>query len=115
MHIYRQSLGDYLPALRRMLANMRRLCGPKGRNTMHSTPMGSDNSIALAAVPAAVRQARSFATETLKSWGLPPDAIDTIVLLVSELAANALARPKTSITHMDEPETFTQFSVQLAC
>jgi Histidine kinase-like ATPase domain len=80
---------------------------------MHSTPMGRDGSIELAAVPAAVRQARQFATETLIAGAAHPSVIDTVVLLVSELATNAIPRP-TTITQADEAAPAATMAVRIA-
>ena len=41
-------------------------------------------------VPEAVRHARRFTRRTLRVWGVPPDAMDTVLLVVSELVTNAL-------------------------
>ncbi len=41
-------------------------------------------------VPEAVSHARRFTRRTLRSWGVPGDDIDTVLLVVSELVTNAL-------------------------
>ncbi len=41
-------------------------------------------------LPQAVSQARRFTRRTLRAWGVPPDAIDTALVVVSELVTNAL-------------------------
>ncbi|GCB43550.1 SpoIIE family protein phosphatase [Streptomyces sp. NL15-2K] len=41
-------------------------------------------------VPEAVRHARRFTRRTLRTWGVPEDASDTVLLVVSELVTNAL-------------------------
>ncbi|MCX4705622.1 SpoIIE family protein phosphatase [Streptomyces sp. NBC_01352] len=41
-------------------------------------------------VPQAVGQARRFTRRTLRSWGVPADAMDAVLLVVSELVTNAL-------------------------
>jgi anti-sigma regulatory factor (Ser/Thr protein kinase) len=41
-------------------------------------------------VPEAVRHARRFARRTLRTWGVPDDAMDAVLLVVSELVTNAL-------------------------
>ncbi|WP_133915913.1 SpoIIE family protein phosphatase [Streptomyces sp. NBC_00582] len=41
-------------------------------------------------VPEAARQARRFTRRTLRSWGVSGDAVDTVLLVVSELVTNAL-------------------------
>ncbi|MFL4908811.1 SpoIIE family protein phosphatase [Streptomyces sp. NPDC002514] len=41
-------------------------------------------------VPEAARHARRFTLRTLRSWGLPVDAVDAVLLVVSELVTNAL-------------------------
>jgi two-component sensor histidine kinase len=49
-------------------------------------------SVTLPSDPASVSAARSYAITTLAEWGLPPDTevADTIRLIVSELATNAV-------------------------
>jgi anti-sigma regulatory factor (Ser/Thr protein kinase) len=41
-------------------------------------------------VPQAVGHARRFTRRTMRSWGAPDDALDTVLLVVSELVTNAL-------------------------
>ncbi|WP_406131915.1 SpoIIE family protein phosphatase [Streptomyces anthocyanicus] len=41
-------------------------------------------------LPEAVRHARRFARRTLRTWGVPDDDIDGVLLIVSELVTNAL-------------------------
>ncbi|MFH0172504.1 SpoIIE family protein phosphatase [Streptomyces cacaoi] len=41
-------------------------------------------------VPEAARQARRFTRRTLRTWGVPAEAMDTALLVVSELVTNAL-------------------------
>jgi anti-sigma regulatory factor (Ser/Thr protein kinase)/PAS domain-containing protein len=41
-------------------------------------------------LPQAVSQARRFTRRTLRAWGVPPDAMDAVLLVVSELVTNAL-------------------------
>ncbi len=41
-------------------------------------------------VPQAVGQARRFTRRTLRAWGIPADAMDAVLLVVSELVTNAL-------------------------
>ncbi|PAZ10280.1 PAS sensor protein [Streptomyces sp. SA15] len=41
-------------------------------------------------VPEAVRHARRFTRRTLRTWGIPDDAMDAALLVVSELVTNAL-------------------------
>ncbi|MFD3497720.1 SpoIIE family protein phosphatase [Streptomyces sp. NPDC058678] len=41
-------------------------------------------------VPQAVGQARRFTRRTLRAWGVPADAMDAVLLVVSELVTNAL-------------------------
>ncbi|MGY5134479.1 ATP-binding protein [Streptomyces nigrescens] len=48
----------------------------------------------LAGTPNAVRLARLHTTDVLSHWGVHPDSIETIRLLVSELATNAVRHPK---------------------
>ncbi|MFD4572502.1 ATP-binding protein [Streptomyces sp. NPDC058417] len=49
-------------------------------------------SVTLPSDPASVRAARSYVLDTLAEWGLPADAelADTVRLIVSELATNAV-------------------------
>ncbi|AVH60189.1 MULTISPECIES: ATP-binding protein [Streptomyces] len=49
-------------------------------------------SVTLPSDPASVRAARTFVAEVLAEWGLPSDseAADTVRLIVSELATNAV-------------------------
>ncbi|MFG2954002.1 ATP-binding protein [Streptomyces sp. NPDC048291] len=49
-------------------------------------------SVTLPSDPASVSAARSYALDTLAEWGLPPETetADTIRLIVSELATNAV-------------------------
>lgn len=49
-------------------------------------------SVTLPSDPASVSAARSYVTGVLTEWGLPPDAevADTVRLIVSELATNAV-------------------------
>ncbi|MFJ8106176.1 SpoIIE family protein phosphatase [Streptomyces sp. NPDC096132] len=57
-------------------------------------------------VPEAARQARRFTRRTLRSWGVPGDAMDTALLVVSELVTNALVhtdgRVRLDLTLIDE-------------
>ncbi|MBC3844306.1 ATP-binding protein [Streptacidiphilus sp. 4-A2] len=53
----------------------------------------------LAATPAAITAARRHAAAVLSDWGMPPEVIDTAMLLVSELATNALRHGQLA----DEP------------
>ncbi|CAL9660293.1 hypothetical protein SUDANB43_06952 [Streptomyces sp. enrichment culture] len=41
-------------------------------------------------LPEAVRHARRFTRRTLRSWGVPDDDVDGVLLIVSELVTNAL-------------------------
>ncbi len=56
-------------------------------------------------LPQAVSQARRFTRRTLRAWGVPPDAIDTALLVVSELVTNALVhtdgRVRLDLTRID--------------
>ncbi|MFI9201320.1 ATP-binding protein [Streptomyces sp. NPDC053048] len=49
-------------------------------------------SVTLPSAPASVPTARRYVTDVLAEWGLPddPDAVDTVRLIVSELATNAV-------------------------
>ncbi|MET8945189.1 ATP-binding protein [Streptomyces sp. NPDC004542] len=49
-------------------------------------------SVTLPSDPASVRAARTYVVATLAEWGLPPDTevADTVRLIVSELATNAV-------------------------
>jgi anti-sigma regulatory factor (Ser/Thr protein kinase) len=55
-------------------------------------------SIDLDADPESVGQARRFCAATLDRWGAHPDLVSTCVLLVSELATNAVLHAGTSFT-----------------
>ncbi|MYR58980.1 ATP-binding protein [Streptomyces sp. SID625] len=63
-------------------------------------------SVTLPSDPASVAAARAYAVGTLTEWGLPPDAdaADTVRLIVSELATNAvehtLGRSPTFTVHL---------------
>ncbi|MBT2388136.1 ATP-binding protein [Streptomyces sp. ISL-1] len=49
-------------------------------------------SVTLPSAPASVSAARTFATDIVSEWGLPAgtEAVDTVRLIVSELATNAV-------------------------
>ncbi|WP_240796240.1 ATP-binding protein [Streptomyces sp. RFCAC02] len=47
----------------------------------------------LADTPDAVGLARLHITNVLARWGVPPDSVETVKLLVSELATNAVRHP----------------------
>lgn len=48
----------------------------------------------LVSTPNAVRLARLHTTDVLSRWGVHPDSVETIRLMVSELATNAVRHPK---------------------
>jgi len=56
-------------------------------------------------VPQAVGHTRRFTRRTLRSWGVPDDAVDTVLLVVSELVTNALVhtdgRVRLDLTHVN--------------
>ncbi|MFE2944697.1 ATP-binding protein [Streptomyces sp. NPDC059255] len=52
------------------------------------------NRIMLADTPNAVGLARLHTADVLSSWGVPSDIVETVQLLVSELATNAVRHPK---------------------
>ncbi len=54
--------------------------------------------IHLDADPASVGRARRFCTTTLAEWGAAADLVATCVLLVSELATNAVLHARSSFT-----------------
>nr|WP_202447350.1 ATP-binding protein [Streptomyces sp. SID5468] len=51
----------------------------------------------LADTPNAVGLARLHTTDVLSRWGAHPDSIETVKLLVSELATNAVRHPKEGV------------------
>jgi anti-sigma regulatory factor (Ser/Thr protein kinase) len=53
------------------------------------------DSIRLAAEPRSVGRARRFCAATLGGWGVEAELVDTCVLLVSELATNAVLHART--------------------
>ncbi|GHF00375.1 hypothetical protein GCM10018772_26220 [Streptomyces fumanus] len=48
-------------------------------------------------LPEAVRHARRFTGRTLRSWGVPADGADAVLLVVSELVTNALVHTDGSV------------------
>ncbi|HEU5151434.1 MAG TPA: ATP-binding protein [Iamia sp.] len=56
------------------------------------------DTIRLDAEPRSVGHARRFASATLEGWGVAAELIDTCVLLVSELATNAVLHARTPFT-----------------
>ncbi|MEV7087985.1 ATP-binding protein [Streptomyces sp. NPDC093085] len=60
---------------------------------MSQTPHLRDRLL-LADTPNAVGLARLNTTDVLSRWGVHPDTIETVKLLVSELATNAVRHPK---------------------
>lgn len=56
------------------------------------------DTIRLDAEPMSVGRARRFASSTLEEWGVDADTVDTVVLLVSELATNAVLHARTPFT-----------------
>ncbi|MGW3557708.1 ATP-binding protein [Streptomyces sp. NPDC000963] len=70
----------------------------------------------LADTPNAVGLARLYTTTTLSSWGVPAEVADTVRLIVSELATNAVQHPKegTAPVSLFSPERTVQtFEVML--
>ena len=60
------------------------------------------DTIRLDAEPRSVGRARRFCSATLQGWGVAPDLVDTCVLLVSELATNAVLHARTPFSVMIE-------------
>jgi anti-sigma regulatory factor (Ser/Thr protein kinase) len=56
-----------------------------------------DCTLQLAAQPSALRWARRHTTATLCQWSYPPDVIETVKLIVSELATNAVTHARPAI------------------
>jgi anti-sigma regulatory factor (Ser/Thr protein kinase) len=56
------------------------------------------DSIRLDAEPRSVGHARRFCAATLAGWGVDAEVVDTCVLLVSELATNAVLHARTPFT-----------------
>ncbi len=54
--------------------------------------------IRLDAEPLSVGRARRFASATLQAWGIDGTVVETCVLLVSELATNAVLHARTPFT-----------------
>jgi anti-sigma regulatory factor (Ser/Thr protein kinase) len=54
--------------------------------------------IRLDAEPLSVGRARRFCSATLQGWGVATEVIETCVLLVSELATNAVLHARTPFT-----------------
>ncbi|WP_128380673.1 ATP-binding protein [Streptomyces cavernae] len=53
-------------------------------------PPGSEHVIAISHIPEAVRTLRHRSRALLIQWGLCPDAVDDALLVISELATNAI-------------------------
>lgn len=66
---------------------------PAGTFWVTSATVGT--RIRLDAEPRSVGQARRFCATTLEGWGADPDLVATCVLLVSELATNAVLHAGT--------------------
>jgi anti-sigma regulatory factor (Ser/Thr protein kinase) len=56
------------------------------------------DTIRLDAEPRSVGRARRFCSATLEGWGVTGELVDTCVLLVSELATNAVLHARTPFT-----------------
>lgn len=56
------------------------------------------DTIRLDAEPKSVGRARRFCSATLQAWGVRAPVVDTCVLLVSELATNAVLHARTEFT-----------------
>lgn len=52
------------------------------------------DALMLADTPNAVRLARLHTTNVLSRWGVPAEVVETVKLIVSELATNAVRHPK---------------------
>ncbi|MFE2498563.1 ATP-binding protein [Streptomyces scopuliridis] len=64
-----------------------------GRHTVSQAPHPR-NSLTLADTPNAVGLARLHTADVLSRWGVRSDTVETVQLLVSELATNAVRHPK---------------------
>jgi anti-sigma regulatory factor (Ser/Thr protein kinase) len=58
-----------------------------------SQPSSLSSTITLTETPDAVAWARRLAVDVLAAWHVPPDVIETLRLVVSELATNAVRHP----------------------
>ncbi|MGG2461460.1 ATP-binding protein [Streptomyces sp. RGM 3693] len=68
----------------------------------------TSTSLTLPAVLSSARQARNFTAESLRLWGEDEEFIDAAVLIVCELATNAIrhgARPRTPYGHEQGPDS----------
>ncbi|OEJ41241.1 hypothetical protein AR457_09970 [Streptomyces agglomeratus] len=63
--------------------------------------------LALADTPNAAAWARRHTVDVLRHWRVPPDAIETARLIVSELTTNAIQHPQPSAASSPEPRTLT--------
>jgi anti-sigma regulatory factor (Ser/Thr protein kinase) len=59
-------------------------------DTLTRPPGTGVRSVELGATLEAARAARSYVTDVLSAWALPPDLVDLATLLTSELASNAI-------------------------
>jgi len=69
-----------------------------GRPTVSQVPPPHDR-LTLADTPNAVGLARLHTADVLSRWGVPSDSVETVKLLVSELATNAVRHPKEEEKH----------------
>ncbi|WP_042419699.1 ATP-binding protein [Streptacidiphilus anmyonensis] len=60
---------------------------------MSQPPPRSRSHLLLADTPNAAGWARCHTRDVLRRWQVPPDLIDTVLLVVSELATNAICHP----------------------
>ncbi|OEJ61100.1 hypothetical protein BGM19_26875 [Streptomyces agglomeratus] len=65
------------------------------------------SQLALADTPNAAAWARRHTVDVLRHWRVPPDAIETARLIVSELTTNAIQHPQPSGAGSPEPRTLT--------
>lgn len=60
-------------------------------------PRGNAMTISLPSQSRSVHRAREFASATLKSWGVPIEVVEDIVLALSELVTNAVEHGKGQV------------------
>lgn len=65
------------------------------------------SQLALADTPNAASWARRHVVDVLRHWRVPPDAIETARLLVSELTTNAIQHPQPMAAEAPYPRTLT--------
>jgi anti-sigma regulatory factor (Ser/Thr protein kinase) len=69
------------------------------------------DTIRLDAEPRSVGRARRFCSATLEGWGVASEVVDTCVLLVSELATNAVLHARTPFTVTIDPRPVLRIEV----